>query len=162
MFKLLKIVVITLAIGACAAQAQPAPASAQVTIEDAAWMAGRWVGEGFGGQMEEAWAPPVGGQMVGHFRYWRDGAPVFYEFMIMDVVEGGVRMRLKHFNPDFTAWEDRETWITFEPVSVSPDAIVFNGLAIRRTGADTIEMTLRLREGEAVREELLRFRRAPL
>jgi len=150
---------------ACAAQAQTAPPAAPaaaVTIDDAAWLAGRWVGEGFGGQMEEAWAPPVGGQMVGHFRHWRGDQIVFYEILLMDVVEGGVRMRVKHFGPDFTAWEERGDWVEFAPVSASPDALIFQGLAIRRTGADTIEMTLRMRRGDAVRDEILRFRRAPL
>jgi hypothetical protein len=109
---------------ACAAQAQTQSA---VTIDDAAWLSGRWVGEGFGGQMEESWAPPVGGQMIGHFRHWRDGQPQFYEFMVMDVAEGGVRMRVKHFNPDYTAWEDRETWTTFDPVSVSADQTLSKG-----------------------------------
>jgi hypothetical protein len=141
---------------ACAAQARAA------TIDDAAWLAGRWVGEGFGGQMEESWAPPVGGQMIGHFRHWRDGRPQFYEFMVMDVVEGGVRMRLKHFNPDYTAWEDRETWTTFEPVSVSPNELAFNGLVIRREGEDRIIMTIRIRRGDTVSEDTLHFQRAPL
>ena len=133
-----------------------------VTIEAAAWLAGRWVGEGFGGEMEEAWSPPIGGQMIGHFRHWRDGQPAFYEFLILDVVEGGVRMRVKHFSPDGRAWEEAERWLTFEPVSASPDALIFEGLAIRRTGADTMEMTLRMRRGETVSDEILRFRRAPL
>jgi len=132
------------------------------TIEDAAWLAGRWVGEGFGGQMEEAWAPPVGGQMVGHFRYWRDGTPQFYEIMLLDVAEGGVRMRVKHFNPDFTAWEDRGAWVTFAPISAGPEALIFDGLEIRREGEDRIVMHLRMRRGEAVTTEILRFQRAPL
>ncbi|MGD9979152.1 MAG: DUF6265 family protein [Hyphomonadaceae bacterium] len=143
---------------ACAAQAQ----TRAVTIDGAAWLAGRWVGEGFGGQMEESWAPPVGGQMIGHFRYWRDGQPQFYEIIMMDITDGGVRMRVKHFNPDFTGWEERGEWVTFEPVSVSPDAIVLNGLTIRREGQDRVVMTIRIRRGETVSEEILRFRRAPL
>lgn len=164
MLKLLKSVMIAAALlsGACAAQAQTAPPQATATIDDAAWLAGRWVGEGFGGQMEESWTPPVGGQMVGHFRYWRDGQPQFYEFLMMDVVEGGVRMRVKHFNPDMVGWEEKAEWVTFEPVSAGPDAIIFNGLEIRREGADRIVMTLRLRRGETVTEETLRFQRAPL
>ncbi len=161
---LLKALVVAAALlgGACAAQAQSeAPVRAAV-IEDAAWLAGRWVGTGFGGQMEEAWAPPVGGQMVGHFRYWRDGQPQFYEFMMMDVAEGGVRMRVKHFNPDFVGWEDKDGWVTFEPVSVGPDALIFNGLEIRRDGPDRVVMTIRMRQGDVVEEEVLQFRRAPL
>jgi hypothetical protein len=155
-----------LAGGGCAAQAQtqahtPAVARA-ATIEDAAWLAGRWVGTGFGGQMEETWAPPVGGQMVGHFRYWRDGEPQFYEFLMMDVVEGGVRMRVKHFNPDMVGWEEKDGWVEFEPISVGPDALVFNGLVIRRESPARIVMTIRLRRGDVVEEEVLRFERAPL
>lgn len=161
MLKLLKTAMIAAALlsGACAAQAQTAPPA---TIDAAAWMAGRWVGEGFGGQMEESWAPPVGGQMVGHFRYWRDGQPQFYEFLMMDVVDGGVRMRVKHFNPDMVGWEEKGEWVTFEPVSAGPDALIFNGLEIRRESADRIVMTIRLRHGETVDTEILRFQRAPL
>lgn len=133
------------------------------TIDDAAWMAGRWVGEGFGGQMEESWSPPVGGQMIGHFRYWRDGEPQFYEIMMMDIAEsGGVRMRVKHFNPDFVGWEEKDGWHTFEPVSAGPDALIFNGLEIRREAPDRIVMHLRMRRGETVTTEILRFQRAPL
>lgn len=160
MLKLAKTLALAFALLTAAASAHAQ--TQRSTIEDAAWLAGRWVGEGFGGQMEESWAPPVGGQMIGYFRHWRDGQPQFYEFMIMDVVDGGVRMRLKHFNPDFTAWEDRETWTTFEPVSASPEALIFNGLAIRREGEDRIVMTIRLRNGENVTEHILRFQRAPL
>jgi hypothetical protein len=163
MLKLWKTVTLAAALfsAACAAQAQTAPAPA-ATIEDAAWLAGRWVGEGFGGQMEEAWAPPVGGQMVGHFRYWREGEPQFYEFLLMDVVDSGVRMRVKHFNPDMVGWEEKDGWVTFEPVSASPEALIFNGLEIRRQSETRIVMTIRIRRGETVTEDILRFERAPL
>lgn len=142
------------------------PAEAQTTrpatIDDAAWLAGRWVGEGFGGQMEESWSPPVGGQMIGHFRYWRDGQPQFYEIMMLDIAEGGVRMRVKHFNPDFTGWEERGEWHTFEPVLVSEGRLLFDGLDIQRQGEDRMVMSIRIRRGETVTEEILRFQRAPL
>ncbi len=154
MQQLLRALVVAGALLSGGAQAQ--------SIDDAAWLAGRWVGEGFGGQMEEAWTPPVGGQMVGHFRHWRDGQPRFYEIMMLDVVEGGVRMRVKHFNPDFTGWEERDEWQTFEPVSAGPDALIFRGLEIRREGADRIVMTIRIRNGDQVTDEILRFQRAPL
>ena len=93
-------------------------------------------------------------------RLTRDGAPVFYELIFIDVVDGGLRMRLKHFNPDYTAWEEREEWTTFEPVSFSADEIVFSALTIRRVGEDQITMTLRMRRDGGVREEVMHFRRA--
>jgi Domain of unknown function (DUF6265) len=161
MLKLAKVLAFACALfaAACAAQAQT---MRPATIDDAAWLAGRWVGEGFGGQMEESWSPPVGGQMIGHFRYWSGGEPQFYEIMMMDVADGGVRMRVKHFNPDFTGWEERGEWVTFEPVSAAPDALIFNGLEIRREAPDRIVMTIRIRRGETVTDEILRFQRAPL
>lgn len=160
MLRLLKMFVFAMALGGPGfAHAQTAPAA---TIDAASWLAGRWVGEGFGGQMEESWAPPVGGQMVGYFRYWRDGQPQFYEFMLMDVVEGGVRMRVKHFNPDMVGWEDKGEWHAFEPVSAGPDALIFDGLEIRRDGADRVVMTIQICRGEVVTSDVLTFQRAPL
>jgi len=145
---------------ACVAQAQTdAPRAA--TIEDAEWLSGRWVGEGLGGEMEEIWSPPVGGQMVGHFRLVRDGAPVFYELMLLDIADGGLRMRIKHFNPDFTGWEEKDAWVTFAPVSVSAEELVFSSLRIVRQGEDSLLMYLRIRYADGVREEVLRFNRTP-
>jgi len=147
-------VIAVLAITLLSAVAQAA------TIDDAAWLAGRWKGTGLGGELEEVWSPPEGGQMVGHFRLVQEGKPVFYEFMLLDVVEGGVRMRLKHFNPDHTAWEDKETWTTFTPVSASPTKLEFSALTIERTGADALVMKLKMRREGKVVEEILKFQRA--
>jgi hypothetical protein len=160
MLKFAKVAALACAVllSACAAQAQTTQTA---TIDDAAWLAGRWVGEGFDGQMEEVWSPPVGGQMIGHFRYWQNGAPQFYEIMMMDVAEGGVRMRVKHFNPDFIGWEERGEWATFEPVLATGDRLLFDGLDIQRQGADRMVMSIRIRRGDGVDEEILRFRRAP-
>jgi hypothetical protein len=140
---------------------QPHSAERTVTIQDAAWLAGRWVGTGLGGTLEEVWSPPAGGQMVGHFRLLRDGRPAFYEFILIDVADGGLRMRLKHFNPDHTAWEDKDGWATFNPVSAGTDELAFTGLRILRNGPDAITMKLRVRDGGKEREETLQFRRAP-
>lgn len=146
---------------ALATLAFAAPAAAQ-SIDDAAWLAGRWVGEGLGGKVEETWAPAAGGQMVGHFQLVRDGRPVFYEIMLLDSRPGGLRLRVKHFNPDFTAWEDKAGWHSFEPVAVDPDRLRFKGLVLEKAGkALRISITFRARDG-TVREEVLKLSRAPL
>ena len=135
----------------------------RATIGDAAWLAGRWVGNGLGGTVEESWSPPRGGQMVGHFSLVRDGKPVFYEIMLLDEHDGGLRMRVKHFNPDFVGWEEKDGWHAFEPVSSEPDSLRFKGLWLRREG-DTLvaTVTIRNRSDDSVRDEILRHRRAPL
>jgi hypothetical protein len=157
--KPLKTAMIALAI---AASAGAAAAQGAATIEDAAWLAGRWVGEGPNGQLEETWAPPVGGHMVGHFRLMRDGAPVFYEIMLMDVFDGRLRLRVKHFTPAFVGWEGHDEWHAFEPVSHSADELVFTGLTLRRLSETEFEALILIRYPDGVREDVLRMRRAPM
>ena len=74
--------------------AAPAQAQAPATIDSASWLAGRWVGEGLGGQVEESWAPAAGGQMVGYFQLVKGGRPSFYELLLLDSVPGGLRLRV--------------------------------------------------------------------
>ena len=144
-------------------QPAPPPTAEQVRIiESASWLAGRWVGEGLGGQLEETWSTPASGQMVGHFRLVRGGVVAFYEICLLDVVDGGLRMRVKHFNPDFVGWEERDGWHAFDPVSVSDEMLSFTGLTIRRVGDDALEIVLSMRYPDGVREETLLLRRAPL
>jgi len=112
--------------------------------------------------VEETWAPAAGGQMVGHFRLVRDGAPAFYEIMLIDVVESGLRMRVKHFNPDFVGWEEKDSWHSFDPVSASANEIVFGGLRLRRVSGTEAEFIVTIRYPDGVRDQTLRLRRAPL
>lgn len=142
----------------------PLPVIAQqapVSIHDAAWLAGRWVGEGLDGQVEENWSPVQGGQMVGHFALFNKDAPVFYELMLLDAQPDGLRLRVKHFNPDFTAWEDKNDWHSFEPVSAGKESLRFRGLWLRREGEELL-ITIRLEDKSgAATDHLLRLRRGP-
>lgn len=137
-------------------------AFAAATIADASWLSGRWVGEGLGGTVEETWAPAAGGQMVGHFQLVKDGKPVFYELMMLDVQPRGLRLRVKHFNADFTAWEDKGGWHSFEPVSAEPNLLKFNGLTLARDG-ETLNIVVTMKQKDGRIEQVpLKLRRAPL
>lgn len=140
--------------------ADNANAAPSINIASASWLVGRWSGEGLGGQIDEAWSPAAGGQMTGHFRLVRDGRPVFYEFLVLEEHAGGLRLRVKHFNPDMTGWEEKDRSVDFAFVSASPGELVFRSLRIKREGRNRITMTLRMRQpGGEVRDELLVFRR---
>ena len=151
-----------------AAQAQTAPTTLAQTarsasIQDFAWLAGRWIGDGLGGKMEEVWSPPAGPQMVGHFQLEKDGVPSLYELMLLDEFEGGLRMRVKHFNPTFVGWEEKDAWHTFVFVSGAPGVLILEGLALRRSGPDRLSMQLVIEQADgSVETETLDFRRAPL
>lgn len=132
------------------------------TITDASWLAGRWVGEGLGGQIEETWSPAAGGQMVGHFQLVVGGKAQFYEILLLDAQPTGLRMRVKHFNADFTAWEDKGGWHSFEPVAVEPNLLKFKGLTLARNGEDlTITVRIKAKDGTVADHPIL-LKRAPL
>ncbi len=145
---------------AAPASAQDAPPKA--TIADAAWLAGRWAGEGMGGQVQEALSDPVNGQMVGYFTLSRDGKTAFHELILIEEHEGSLRVRVKHFSPGFVAWEEKDDAIDFPLVSVAPGDLVFRGLTFRRDGADGLVITVRFRTADGTgRNDVLRYRRVP-
>jgi hypothetical protein len=157
-----------LLLSACVAQAQTAPAKVTETaqrasISDMTWLAGRWVGDGLGGRLEEVWSPPAGAHMVGHFRLEQNGAPTLYEIMLLDEFEGGLRMRVKHFNPTFIGWEEKEAWHTFPFVSAAAGVLILDGFELRRVGVDRLTMRLSIGQADgSVETETLNFHRAPL
>jgi hypothetical protein len=139
------------------------PQARDASIEDAAWLAGRWVGGGLGGRVEESWSPPQGGQMVGHFSLVRGGTVALYEMMLLDLHEGGLRLRVKHFNPDFTGWEARDGWHVFEPRASAPGDLRFDGLRYHlEDGALVATVAIRRRADGPTEQQVLRLRRSPL
>ncbi|HVL67443.1 MAG TPA: DUF6265 family protein [Vicinamibacterales bacterium] len=131
-------------------------------IADVAWLAGRWVGEGLGGRVEEVWSEPDGGAMVGYFRLVKENTPVFYEIMTLLEVDGGVEMRLKHVNPDMTGWEEKNAFVTFKLVKHDASGAYFTGLTFRKVGDRQVDVYLALRNADgSVREEKFVYRRVP-
>jgi hypothetical protein len=137
-------------------------ASPPATINDIAWFAGRWTGDGLGGQNEETWGPAENGRMIGTFKHSKDGKPVFYEFMSFFEHEGSLVLRLKHFNPDLTGWEEKDKFVEFKFVAKKDGAMYFNGLTFVPVGKDaaTLYLAMRNREG-AVNEVVFNFKRTP-
>jgi len=144
------------------AMAQIATAPAAATIADAAWLAGRWKGEGLGGELHEGLSDPVGGQMVGYFTLAKGGKPVFHELMLIEEHAGALRVRVKHFGPDFVGWEEKAEAMDFPFVSAAPGELAFKGLAFRKEGADGMAITIRFKTADGTgRDEVLRYRRVP-
>ncbi len=125
------------------------------------WLVGYWTGTGFGGTCEEVWMPAVDGHMIGTFRFWTAGKLVFSEFMNL-VQEGDTfSLKLKHFNPDLSGWEEKEKWTTFRLVEVGENQVWFNGLTMILTG-DEIELHLALTENGIKKVEKLTYQRGSL
>jgi hypothetical protein len=139
-----------------------APAGAAgppATLEAMKWLAGHWKGTGLGGVSEEMWSEPAGGVMMGMYRLVISGKPSFYEFIHLAEENGSLVMKLKHFNADLTAWEEKERFVTFRLVKLDPDAAYFDGLTMRRS-VNQLQIFLALRDREGkVREEEFRLER---
>ena len=111
--------------------------SPPATIEQMSWLVGQWIGTGIqDAPAMESWLPPVGETtaetMVGTFVQQKpDGTIMFTEHMYLMEEEGSLVLKLKHFNADLTAWEEKDDMVTFRLVAIEDCAAYFNALTLR-------------------------------
>ena len=129
------------------------------TLEDVSWLVGSWTGEAFGGTFEQAWNPPSRGSMVGFFKFMGDETVGFYELLLLVEEEGSLSLKVKHFNPDFSAWEEREEYVDFRFVRADDDVSHFSGISFYRMSKNEIHAWIRMRNGDRISEEKLVYRR---
>lgn len=130
------------------------------TLADVGWLAGSWKGTAFGSKFEQVWNPGSAGSMVGMFKLMKDDAVSFYELLLLVEENGSLNLKVKHFNADFSAWEEKTEHLTFRLVRIDEDAIHFSGLSFYRIGPDEMHGYIVMRNGDEVREEKLVYRRA--
>ena len=138
----------------------PPPAS----IEQAEWLVGDWVGTGIdGAEAAESWLPPSGDTMVGLFVQEKpDGGLMFTEHMYLAEEGGSLVLKLKHFNPDLTGWEEKDGMVRFRLLSIEPCAAYFSSLTYRCEAEGGLLVAVRMKsEGDAVEELVFRFQRRP-
>jgi hypothetical protein len=135
--------------------------SPRATLQDMTWFAGHWTGAGLGGMCEEMWSEPAAGAMMGMFRLVKEGKVVFYEFLTLVEHEGSLLLKLKHFNPDLSGWEEKADFVKFRLLKVEPEAAYFEGLTFKRIGRDKLDifLALRNRTDGVVREEKFEMNR---
>ena len=104
-----------------------------ISIDDMAWIAGNWNGEMMGGQFEETWNAPLGGEMMGMFKLASDGKVSFYEIMTIVPEENSYVLRLKHFSPGLVGWEEKDKSVEFPLLTTSSDEIRFDGLTFQKS-----------------------------
>lgn len=133
------------------------------SLDSLAWMAGLWAGEGLGGKVEESWTPPSAGSMIGTFKLIdvKDGSetPNFYEFMTIFETEGSLDLRLKHFHPDVTGWEEKDDFVSFPFVKAEGNRVYFRGLTYEKRSEDELKIYLAMRTRDGTREVTFEFER---
>lgn len=127
------------------------------TLEDAAFLVGNWTGTAFGERMEETWSAPTGGSMVGTFKLFSGDEPAMYEIMLLTVEDGTLSLKVKHFNADFTAWEDKPDYVNFKLVKFAEDELHFGGLSFYKRGDDRLDGYIVMRNGDEVVEQHMTY-----
>ena len=122
------------------------------TIDDLAWIAGHWRGEGLGGEFEETWNKPLGGEMIGMFKLVRDGKVSFYEILTIVPKGKSFVLRLKHFNAKLEGWEAKDKSVEFPFVSATESQIKFKGLTFKKINEDQIHIIVQTKRGDKVSE----------
>jgi len=136
------------------ADARPA-----ATLEDVSWVVGSWSGEAFGNTFEQVWNPPSAASMVGMWKLLDGDKVVFYELLLLVEEEGSLSLKVKHFNADMTAWEDKEDYVRFRLVKFDENNVYFSGLSFQRIDENEIHAFIAMHEDGNVREEKLVYRR---
>jgi hypothetical protein len=128
-----------------------------------AWLAGYWVGEGLGGTMEDIWMPPRDGVMLGAFRLTKPDGKGFYELFAIEELEGSLRFVVKHFNPNWVGWEEKDQAVKLPLRKVGENEWSFGGVVFRREGAEglVVDLTIRMKDG-STNTQALRFRKKAL
>jgi len=124
------------------------------------WLPGHWIGNGFGGISEEIWLPVSGGTMMGMYRHIMDDKINFYEFLIIVEEEDGIKLKIKHFNPDFTGWEEKDKFIEFPFLKATENELVFDGLVFKRVSEDKMDITLKINRKGEISTEVFNFSRS--
>jgi hypothetical protein len=136
--------------------ASPPPAK----IDALAWMAGDWIGTGFGGEVEEVYSAPSNGVMLAHFRMSKGDKPKIYEFETVSEKDGSLVYRVKHFDPDLKGWEEKDKYVEFPLVAIEGNRTYFDGLTIERGADGSLVNYLEIEHNDGTREEVtLRYHR---
>lgn len=133
--------------------------SPEATLEDANWLVGSWTGTAFGKRFEEVWNPPSAGSMVGMFKLFDDDGVAMYELMIMTVEDGTLSLKIRHFYPDFTAWEDKTEDVTLRLVKKGEDELHFGTISFYRRSEDHIDAYVLFHKDDEVFEQPLVYER---
>lgn len=148
------------------AQPAPKPTPAKRTLADVAFLSGHWVEVTGRNLSEEIWTLPAGDSMAGVWRYVEEGRVRILELLAIRQEAAGPVLRLRHFDPDLVAREEKGAPVILPLVAVEKQSAWFEGLAAG--GSGTVSLGYR-RDGETLavtltkagKIEEFRFRRMP-
>jgi len=146
------------AVQARAAQT-PAPA-----IQSLAFLSGLWTEDSKDGSEEEYWSKPLRSSIVGTYRVVKDGNAVFYEFWAIEIDDGQLVFKMKHFNQGLIGWEEKADIVRLTTSVLGRQNVLFSNadgtltLRYQRKGND-LTSTLRRVRGGKTKEDVFHLHR---
>ncbi len=95
------------------------------TLEVMAFLEGHWRG-GDEFIFEETWSTPEGGVMTGMARGASDGQTRVLEYVVVAQEENSLVMRFKHFNPDYSTWEEDGKFVSLPMTEWRENDVTFS------------------------------------
>ncbi len=138
----------------------------ETSVQSLAFLSGKWISENSGEIQEENWSSISGDSMIGSFRIVHGGKPVFYEFWVVEVENERPVLKLKHFDPDFTGWEEKNASTRMPLISSAENDALFAeqdgsvSLHYHRT-ADTLTCVVHHVKNGKPSDESFRLTKAP-
>ena len=134
---------------------------ATATIQQVAFITGRWSGTMGDRHVEQHWMAPVGSSMVAAYRNLQGTKPMLYEILVIEEQDGGLMLRIKHFapGPGLASREAQGEAAEHRLVKVQGEVAVFessgpNGARITfsKPAADQLSIAVeRMRDGKPVK-----------
>lgn len=135
--------------------------------ESLSFMAGHWTTSHEWGEMEEIWSAPQGNNMMGTYRCVQNGKVVFYEFFVIEHLEGEAKpsLKLRHFSPGSIAWEDKKSPMLLNLASHEGTIAIFESvdgktkIIYELTSPNTLSVVLRKKEDSDWKDEVFAYNR---
>ncbi len=102
-----------------------AQTSKKGSLDDVAFIDGRWRGEFNGGPIDGSWTGPLGDNIVGYLRMMKAGKATLYEIFAFEQTEDGPVVRVKHFKPGMVSLEDKEVSDTYKFIESGKNTALF-------------------------------------
>ncbi len=128
--------------------------SPAASIDDMTWLAGHWQGQAMGGSFEETWNPPMGGAMMGMFKFLQGDEVGFYEILTIAPVGDSLAVRLKHFTSELHGWEEKDETVDFKLIRMTENEANFDGLTFRRISPSEMHIFVVLNQDDGKSEEM--------
>ena len=122
-------------------------------INDVAWIQGNWQAELFGKTVEEIWSKPSSKTMMSVAKLHTENKIEFYEICTISEENESLILRIRHFDSNLNAWEEKNKAMEFKLIEITPKFVYFDGYTFEKVDENKMNIHL-LIESEKDNKEI--------